>query len=129
MCACDRNCCAFVSHTFCQKSRIHVLVLTGLPVIRTPCVFTINLRVPDLHKKASAACAESSVFVVVVIFLLVPMCACLKEAGDARGHIKLLDFALCKFVHCSPTPTFPSAFMSVVDSAHYLIEMFDTSQT
>lgn len=75
----------------------------------------INLRITELHNKPVAACAESSVHVLAVFFL-VSICFCLKATPATCSHVKHCCWTLlCVNVDTAlPTPTLPTVFMSHV---------------
>lgn len=127
VCVCVRvikKCCyALVSHNFLSETMsLNLVVLTGLFLIWTFCVFMINLHITELHNKPVAACPVC--VCVVVIFLLVPMCVCLKEAGAARAHIKQCCWTLlCVNLYTAlPPQPFPLCLCHLLTQHIMLLE-------
>lgn len=128
--------CMFCTIFSAVTTSWNIIVLTGLFLALTVCVFMINSNITELHNKPVAACAEGSMCVIEVKCLLVSMCVLSRGEWSSPEPYKtvLLDFALCKFVYCPPAPTLLFVFLSFVDSVHYVIgcggrKMFETSQT
>lgn len=101
-----------VVHLFCTiilSEVTSVVVLTGLFLIWTLCEFMINLRVAEWPNQPAAAGA-----LIVLSWwccFLYPSACVYSSPGPYKTV--LLDFALCKCVHCPHTPTYPLCIYAI----------------